>query len=62
MSSIAIARNESNLRLHSLKLLETLALLLIIAFIMLPIFWLGDYCHQAASKSLYDRYHFPADA
>ena len=41
MSSIAIARNESNLRLHSLKLLETLALLLIIAFIMLPIFWLA---------------------
>ncbi|MDE2774306.1 MAG: carbohydrate ABC transporter permease [Chloroflexota bacterium] len=41
MTAKAIGQNQSSFRLQSLKFLETLALLLIIAFIMLPIFWLA---------------------
>jgi len=40
MTRRPIGTKPSSLRLQSLKVLETLALLLIIAFIMLPIFWL----------------------
>ncbi|MCE2472537.1 MAG: carbohydrate ABC transporter permease [Anaerolineae bacterium] len=40
MTAHTIGTNPSSLRQQSLKVLETLALLLIIAFIMLPIFWL----------------------
>ena len=40
MTAHTIGTNPSSLRQQSLKILETLALLLIIAFIMLPIFWL----------------------
>ena len=41
MAANLIGQNPSNFRQSSLKALETLALLLIIAFIMLPIFWLA---------------------
>lgn len=41
MTANTIGQNPSNFRLQSLKALETLALLLIIAFIMLPIIWLA---------------------
>ncbi len=41
MTAKAIGHNHSSFRLQSLKILETMALLLIIAFIMLPIFWLA---------------------
>ncbi|MCY4539760.1 MAG: carbohydrate ABC transporter permease [Chloroflexi bacterium] len=41
MTANTIGQNQSSLRLKSLKVLETLALLLIIAFIMLPILWLA---------------------
>ena len=41
MTANTIGQNHSNLRIQSLKVLETLALLLIIAFIMLPILWLA---------------------
>jgi len=41
MTAKAIGHNHSSFRLQSLKFLETMALLLIIAFIMLPIFWLA---------------------
>ncbi len=40
MTAHTIGTNPSSLRQQSLKVLETLALLFIIAFIMLPIFWL----------------------
>ena len=41
MTAKSIGLRQSNLRQNSLKVLETLALLLIIAFIVLPIFWLA---------------------
>ena len=41
MTASTIGQNPSNFRLQSLRALETLALLLIIAFIMLPIIWLA---------------------
>lgn len=41
MTANAIGQNHSSFRLQSLKILETLALLLIIAFIVLPILWLA---------------------
>ncbi len=41
MTANTIGQYPSNFRLQSLKALETLALLLIIAFIMLPIVWLA---------------------
>lgn len=41
MTASAIGQNPGSFRLQSLKALETLALLLIIAFIMLPIVWLA---------------------
>ena len=41
MTANTIGQNPSSFRLQSLKALETLALLLIIAFIMLPIIWLA---------------------
>ena len=41
MTANMIGQNPSSFRLRSLKILETLALLLIIAFIMLPILWLA---------------------
>jgi len=41
MTANAIGQNQNSFRLQSLKILETLALLLIIAFIVLPILWLA---------------------
>jgi len=41
MTAKTIGQNQSSLRLTTLKVLETLALLLIIAFIVLPILWLA---------------------
>jgi len=41
MTATTIGQNQSSLRLTTLKVLETLALLLIIAFIVLPILWLA---------------------
>jgi len=41
MAAYTIGNDQSSIRLRSLKILETLALLLIIAFIALPIFWLA---------------------
>ncbi|MDE2951967.1 MAG: carbohydrate ABC transporter permease [Chloroflexota bacterium] len=41
MTANTIGQNQSSLRLTTLKVLETLALLLIIAFIVLPILWLA---------------------
>lgn len=41
MTANTIGQNPGNLRMQSIKALETLALLLIIAFIVLPILWLA---------------------
>ena len=62
MSSNAIVRNESNLRLQSLNILETLAPASHYRIHRAANILAGDYRHQAASKSLYNGYHIPADA
>ena len=41
MTANAIGQRQSNLQIYGLKIAETLALLLIIAFIVLPILWLA---------------------